>query len=121
MDEPSDTMFADTDPKLVQLETDVFWLSVAGVDPVKFLKDHAGRVALVHLKDKDPAQAKQYNEGVPHGTFREVGSGNLDFKAILNTAHDIGVKHYFVEQDWTPGDPLVSLKKSYDYLRSLSA
>jgi hypothetical protein len=49
----------------------------------------------------------------------EVGSGSLDFAAILKTAASVAVKHYFVEQDQTPGDPIDSLKKSYDYLRSV--
>ena len=29
-------------------------------------------------------------------------------------------KHYFVEQDETPGDPIESLRKSFQYLESLS-
>jgi hypothetical protein len=37
----------------------------------------------------------------------------------LKTAASVGVKHFFVEQDQTPGDPIDSLKKSYDYLRSV--
>jgi hypothetical protein len=28
------------------------------------------------------------------------------------------VKHYFVEQDQTPGDPVASLRQSYEYLRN---
>jgi len=114
-------MFEHTDPKLVQLEIDVFWLSVAGVDPVHFLKDHAGRIPLVHLKDKAAAQKVQYNEMVPKDTFREVGNGSIDFKAVLETCEKIGVKHYFVEQDWTSGDPLVSLKQSFHYISGLKS
>lgn len=116
-----DRMFGKTDPKLVQFEVDVFWLSVGGVSPTEFLNEHAGRVPLVHLKDKAAGQAVQYNENVPHETFKEVGSGGLDFPAILRTAEKIGVKHYFVEQDWTPGDPIASLRKSYAYITGLRA
>jgi sugar phosphate isomerase/epimerase len=71
------------------------------------------------LKDKAQGTAVQYNEEVPGPTFKEVGSGSVDFPAILRTAKSIGVKHYFVEQDQTPGDPIDSLKKSYQYLRSV--
>ncbi len=116
---PIDIFNERLDKKLVNFEVDVFWVSVAGGDPVAFLKEHAGRVPLVHLKDKAPGTAVQYNENVPKGAFKEVGSGSLDFAAILKTAESVGVKHYFVEQDQTPGDPIDSLKKSYDYLRSL--
>ena len=51
--------------------------------------------------------------------YQEVGSGTLDFPAILRTAADSGVQHYFVEQDESPADPLESLGKSYRYLRSV--
>lgn len=114
-----DRMFSNTDPKLVQFEVDVFWLSVGGVDPVKFLQDHAGRVPLLHLKDKAANQAVQYNENVPRDTFKEIGSGNVDFASIFRVAEKIGVKHYFVEQDATPGDPIASLRKSYQYLEGM--
>jgi len=38
---------------------------------------------------------------------------------ILHTATEIGVKHFFVEQDETPGDPMASAKMSASYLKSL--
>ena len=116
-----DVMFANTDPKLVQFEVDVFWLSVGGIDPVKFLNDHAGRIPLLHLKDKAKGQQVQYNEHVSKDTFKEVGNGSIDFPAILKTAEKIGVKHYFVEQDQTPGDPIASLRQSFTYLSGLRA
>lgn len=114
-----DVMFGNTDPKLVKFEVDVFWLSVGGLDPVQFLKEHAGRVPLLHLKDKAREQQVQYNEHVSKETFKEVGNGSIDFPAVLKTAEKIGVKHYFVEQDQTPGDPVASLKQSFGYLSGL--
>ncbi len=116
---PIDIFNARLDKQLVNFEVDVFWVSVAGGDPVAFLKEHAGRVPLLHLKDKAAGTAVQYNENVPKETFKEVGSGTVDIAAILKIAPSVGVKHYFVEQDQTPGDPIESLKKSYDYLRSV--
>jgi sugar phosphate isomerase/epimerase len=116
---PIDIFRERLDPKLVSLEMDVFWASVAGQDPVEMLKEWKGRVALLHLKDKPKGFPVQFNESVPHDTFREVGSGSIDFRAILNAAPAAGVKHYFVEQDQTPGDPIDSLRKSFDYLKSL--
>ena len=43
----------------------------------------------------------------------------FDFRAVLNAAPAAGVKHYFVEQDQTPGDPIDSLRKSFDYLKAI--
>ena len=107
------------DPKLVGLEMDVFWASVAGQDPVEMLHEWKGRVPLLHLKDKPKDQPVHYGEDVPRTAFLEVGSGSVDFSVILKAAPAAGVKHYFVEQDQTPGDPLDSLRKSFDYLNKL--
>lgn len=114
-----DVMFSNTDPKLVQFEADVFWLSVGGVNPVKFLEEHKGRVPLVHLKDKAQEQQVQYNENVPKETFKEVGNGSLDMPAIIKAAQRAGTQYFFVEQDQTPGDPLASLKQSFAYINGL--
>lgn len=39
------------DANVVDLCVDVAWVHVAGHDPAAFLRDHAGRVGYVHLKD----------------------------------------------------------------------
>lgn len=116
---PIDIFFDRLDPKLVTMELDVFWLSVASQDPVEALKKWKGRVALLHLKDKAKDAPHQFAENVPAGAFQEVGSGVLDFPAILKAAPAAGVKHYIVEQDQTPGDPLESLRKSFNYLKTV--
>nr|MDQ2901110.1 sugar phosphate isomerase/epimerase [Acidobacteriota bacterium] len=116
---PIDIMIERLDLKNVGFEMDVFWVSVAGNDPVAMLRQLKGRVPLVHLKDEKRGAPVQYNEKVSKDTFQEVGHGSLDFPAILRAAEAAGVKHYFVEQDQTAGDPVASLKQSYDYLRSV--
>jgi sugar phosphate isomerase/epimerase len=96
---PIDIFLERLDPSLVKFEMDVFWVSVAGQDPVALLKQWKGRVALMHLKDKLKGAPQSFSEGVPKETFVEVGSGALDFPAILKAAREAGVQHYFVEQD----------------------
>lgn len=116
---PLEILMKGTDPELVSLEMDVFWVSVAGHDPVEMLHKYASRVALLHLKDKAAGTAVQYNEHVARTAFKEVGSGTVDIKAALQAAEGTRVKHYFVEQDATPGDPVASLRKSFEYLHGL--
>jgi sugar phosphate isomerase/epimerase len=116
---PLQILMKETDPSLLSLEMDVFWVSVAGHDPVVMLTTYAGRVALVHLKDKPAGFPVQYNEHVPASDFKEVGSGSINFRGVLRAAAQANVKHFFVEQDHTPGDPLASLRKSYEYLHGL--
>lgn len=117
---PIDVLLERLDPKNVGLEMDVFWVSVAGNDPVAMLNRNKGRVPLLHLKDKQRGAPTQYEEKVKPEVFKEVGNGSLDFAAILRAAATAGVQHYFVEQDQTPGDPVASLKQSYEYLRGLT-
>ena len=114
-----ETLLNRTDKALVGWEMDIFWVSVGGHNPVDLLRQHAGRVPLLHLKNKAQGTAVQYNESVPRTAFKEVGNGALDIAAILRAASVAGVQHYFVEQDQTPGDPVESLRQSYDYLRKL--
>lgn len=114
-----DVLMNASDPKLVSLELDIMWSSVAGVDPVSVLRKYKGRVALVHLKNVAPGIGKRYNEGVPRTAFREVGDGVIDIPAVLKAATATGVKHFFVEQDQTPGNPVDSVRKSFDYLKDL--
>jgi sugar phosphate isomerase/epimerase len=117
---PIDILLERLDKKAVGLELDVFWVSVGGNDPVEILKQNGGRVPLVHLKDKAKGTPVLYEEAkATPQTFKEVGAGVLDFPAILKAAAAAGAKHYFVEQDQTPGDPVASLRQSYEYLRNL--
>ncbi len=115
---PIDIFKARLDKKHVALEMDMFWVSVAGTDPLEMLKEWKGRVALLHLKDKEKGTPVQFTESVPKTAFKEVGSGSIDIKAILKAAPGLGVKHFFVEQDQTPGDPLDSLRKSFGFLKT---
>ncbi len=116
-----DTFAKELDRKLVKLELDIFWVSAAGVDPVAVLDEWKGRVALLHVKDKErgmpviatESQAKPSN-------FKEVGAGSLDMAAILRKALATGVDKYFVEQDQTPGDPVESLRMSFENLKKIS-
>lgn len=116
---PLDAILSASDPALVGLELDVYWVSIAGLDPVETIQKYSGRIPLMHLKDKAADAPTQFAEGTPKETFKEVGSGVIDFPAVLAASSEAGVKHFFVEQDQTPGDPLDSLKKSIEYLRTV--
>ena len=116
---PIEILLGQTDKNLVSLEMDIFWVSVAGHDPVQMLKKYGDRVKLLHLKDKKRGFPTQYNEHVPKDTFQAVGKGSINIPAVLKAAASTPVQHYFVEQDQTPGDPIASLRDSYQYLSSV--
>jgi sugar phosphate isomerase/epimerase len=115
-----DLLMANTDPKLVAMEFDIMWSRVAGVDPVSILQRYKGRVPLVHMKNVSGNVKPQFNEKVAKGDFMEVGKGVINIPAVMKAASKAGVKHYIVEQDQTPGNPLDSLRGSFEYLSKLN-
>jgi len=114
-----DVLMTATDPATVGLEFDIMWAAVGGVDPIEVLKKYKGRVPLMHVKDLGPNITVRYNEKVPKEAFKEAGAGVLELPKILKSAVETGTKHFFVEQDQTPGDPMASLKQSIAYLKKL--
>ena len=101
------------DPKLVGMELDVFWASVAGQDVPRLLKDWKGHVPLLRLADKARGVPHQFEEAIGNGAFAEMGEGDIDFPTILKAAAGAGAKYYFAGQDETEGDPIESLRKAY--------
>jgi len=105
-----DTILAGTDPKLVHMEMDIFWVVRAGQDPIKILDKHKGRYALVHVKDRDKANPD---------INTEIGKGSIDFKAIIPKARAAGVTHFIMEQEnFTNIDPYVSITESCNYMKN---
>jgi len=107
---PYDLILAETDPRNVELELDLYWIAKAGFDPLEYFEKYPGRFPLVHVKDMD---------ATPRKFFTEAGRGVVDFKKIFAQAKKAGIRHYFIEQDETPGEPLDSVKVSLEYLRGL--
>jgi sugar phosphate isomerase/epimerase len=119
---PIELLLKETPKESLGLELDTFWSSIAGVDPVKMVQTHSGRVPLVHLKDKATGTAVQFDEGkVPKEAFKEIGRGTIDYAAFLPAAAKAGVKYYYVEQDFSTGSPLDSLRTSRQALAALVA
>ena len=107
---PYDLLLAEADPKLVRLELDLYWVIKGGKDPLEYFARWPGRFPLVHIKDMD---------ATPRRFFADVGKGTIDFARIFRKAGPAGIRHYFYEQDETPGSPWDSAKASYQYLRDL--
>lgn len=113
---PIDVLLKDLDPKLIGLEVDAFWVSMAGVNAAQFIREHADRVEMVHLKDRKPRTPVHYDIAtVPNDTFRELGGGDLPLLNILKAVSQSKARHIFVEQDFSD-DPIASLRRSYAFL-----
>ena len=106
---PLDVMLAATDPDLVKLQMDVYWVTKGGRDPANEIARLGSRVASLHLKDMDRT---------PERGITSVGSGTIDFARILIAARRVGVSDYFIEED-APADPLAAARASYAYVSTL--
>src|SRR3989440_4307648 len=103
-----DQLLDATDPALVVLELDVYWAAYAGADPAAYLRQRAGRVPLVHLKDMAADRS-----------FTEVGDGTLDLPEIFTAAEIGGARWYIVEHDRPSMPSLESARRALQNLRGM--
>lgn len=96
-----------TDPELVFLEMDIFWVVTAGADPVTMFLQHPGRYTLWHVKDMNPTTRQN----------ADVGTGSIDFKNIFAHKKDSGMQYFFIEQENYDVSPLESARKSIEYVK----
>jgi sugar phosphate isomerase/epimerase len=83
-----DYLLEHCNPKFVNFQMDLYWVTKAGADPVAYFKRYPGRFKIWHVKDMDD-----------QGRFAPVGNGKIDFKRILDNKKLSGMQYYFVEQD----------------------
>jgi sugar phosphate isomerase/epimerase len=105
---PYDVLLGACDPKLVQMELDLYWINKAGFDPLVYFAKQPGRFPLVHVKDMNA-----------DGSMADVGAGKLPFGIYFSHAKQAGIKHFFVERD-DPSDSFASIAKSYHALMALT-
>ena len=83
-----DIIMQETDPDLVKLQLDLYWVAHAATrTPHELFAKQPGRFVMWHLKDMD--KSKRYSE---------LGNGTIDFVPIMADANLAGLENYFVEQ-----------------------
>ncbi|MEX0685717.1 MAG: sugar phosphate isomerase/epimerase [Balneolales bacterium] len=104
---PYDILLNNTDPELVAMELDLFWIKKGGYDPIEYFDRFPGRFHLCHVKDMDDS-----------GNMVDVGEGDIDFSAIFAKSERAGLRHYIVEHD-NPESPIQNITTSFKNLSSL--
>lgn len=99
----------------IWIEIDTYWIAHGGGDPAAWIDRCKGRIPCVHLKD----MAIGRSNGDRTQLMAEVGEGNLNWPAILQSCRDAGVQWYIVEQDTCQRDPFESLEISLKNLRQM--
>lgn len=99
----------------VSFVLDTYWVQHGGADIRRLIERLAGRVDILHLKDMGACQGGEHGNN-PYIT--DIGSGNIDFVDIVDTAEKAGVKYFVVEQDGNyEVDSMTSVQKSIEYLK----
>lgn len=88
-------------------QVDTYWCAVGGQDPAAFIRAHAGRVPLLHIKDGPLDRDK---------AMTAVGGGRMVWKPVLETAVVSGVEWLVVELDRCDTDMMVAVESSIRYL-----
>ncbi len=106
---PYHIFLRETDPALVTMELDLYWIVKGGGQPLDFFRQYPGRFELWHVKDMDKT---------PQAGMTTVGQGIIDFPALFAKARQAGMKHFFVEHD-NPPDAMQFARDSYRYLKTM--
>lgn len=105
---PMDLILDSTDPQLVQVELDLYWITKAGADPFEYFERYPGRFPLSHVKDM-----------AADASMADVGDGTIDFAAIFAKSDLAGIKHYYVERDDSK-ETLKTAARSYKAVSELT-
>ena len=96
-----DFMLDNVSPNHVFFQMDVYWVSVAGYDPVAYLKARPSQFKTIHIKDD-----------------KEIGaSGKMNFQPIFEQMATNNVRDWYVEvEQYTNNDPVASVTESFNFL-----
>ena len=84
-----DIILAETDPALVKLQMDLYWvMHDSKLTPKEWIDKQPGRYVMWHIKDMDK-KTRDYTE---------LGNGSIDYVSILPDPEKSGLEYYYIEQ-----------------------
>jgi len=104
-----EVILENTDPNLVDMQFDLYWIIFGGGDPLYLFDNYPGRYKMFHVKDMD---------NTPEKLYTCPGYGVIDFAEIFARSRDAGVEYYIVEIDRHP-EPMQCIEDSYNFLKQL--
>jgi sugar phosphate isomerase/epimerase len=106
-----DFIYNKVNEEILKTEIDTYWVAYAGLDPVQYVSKYAGRTPLLHIKDMENSEKRE---------FAEIGNGTINIKAIAEQAAKNGTEWLIVEQDKCKREPLESVRISIENLRKMN-
>lgn len=132
-------LMKNTDPELVKIELDTYWVLRSGNNPIDVLKEYGKRVKLVHQKDftkghedkldllasveanNDYVDMDRFNLEVTPEAFTEIGTGIMDIQSIIDVAKEVcGSEYIVLEQDYSQHDEIESIKISMESFKKFT-
>lgn len=110
-----DYICTEEDGVAIHPEPDTYWLTVAGIDPLSYCQQYAGRILTMHFKDIDTSLDLMDMEA----NLRECGQGNVDFEGLMRWGYANGVRAFAIEQDYSTKGVYESFKESLEYLKAV--
>ena len=116
---PMDVLMQETDPNAVKFEIDVFWAALPGVDPAALIRKYPNRWELMHIKDMKRGTPTNVHTGSapPDETEVAVGTGQIDYRAVLKAAQEIGIDRYYIEDETV--NPFNNIEQSIRFLETV--
>ena len=116
---PMDILIQETDPRYVTFEMDILWVQFPGQDPATWLRKYPDRWAMLHLKDlKKGVVTGDQGGGTDPNNDVTLGTGQMNWPKILKAAKEVGVKHYFIEDE--SARSVEQVPASLTYLRTVT-
>ena len=105
-----DMVISQTDPKVVKLQMDMYWVAHAmKTTPKALVAAHPGRFVMWHIKDMDK-QTRDYTE---------LGNGSIDYPAVLPDTDVSGLRYFYIEQGGNfASSPMESAAASAKYFKA---
>jgi sugar phosphate isomerase/epimerase len=100
-----DILLAETDPQLLSLEVDTYWVERGSRNSRVFIQQHAARIGMIH--------AKEYSRD---GRDVPAGQGDIDWKVIVPLARSRG---WPIIVEYEAANALAAVAASAHYLREL--
>ena len=100
----------ETDPKLVAMEMDMYWVAYARHNPLDWIRLYPGRWELCHAKDLADTKDRE---------SIEIGDGVIDFSSIFKQSERAGLKYYIIELEHYRTNSMDGAKRSIQGFRQI--
>ena len=103
-------ILSETDPSLVKLQMDMYWVMHSSkYTPKELIDAQPGRYVMWHIKDMDKTSRD----------YTELGNGSIDYIELLPDPIKSGLEHYYIEQGGNFAvNSMKSAHKSAKYFKS---